>query len=45
MLRAAVDVSFNCISVDGDMSTNDTVLVLANGAAGRGGPARRSPRR
>ena len=34
MLRAAVDVSFNCISVDGDMSTNDTVLALANGAAG-----------
>lgn len=33
-LRAAVDASFNCISVDGDMSTNDTVLVLANGAAG-----------
>jgi glutamate N-acetyltransferase/amino-acid N-acetyltransferase len=35
MLRKAVDVSFNCISVDGDMSTNDTVLVLANGASGR----------
>lgn len=34
LLRAAVDVSFNSISVDGDMSTNDTVLVLANGAAG-----------
>lgn len=34
MLRAAVDVSFNCISVDGDMSTNDTVLALANGTAG-----------
>jgi glutamate N-acetyltransferase/amino-acid N-acetyltransferase len=33
-LRAAVDRSFNCISVDGDMSTNDTVLALANGAAG-----------
>jgi glutamate N-acetyltransferase/amino-acid N-acetyltransferase len=33
-LRAAVDSSFNCISVDGDMSTNDTVLALANGAAG-----------
>ncbi|KAL5536902.1 ECM42 [Sanghuangporus sanghuang] len=35
-LRAAVayatDRSFNSISVDGDMSTNDTVLVLANGA-------------
>ena len=34
MLRQAVDVSFNCISIDGDMSTNDTVLLLANGASG-----------
>jgi glutamate N-acetyltransferase/amino-acid N-acetyltransferase len=34
MLRTAVDASFNCISVDGDTSTNDTVLILANGAAG-----------
>jgi glutamate N-acetyltransferase / amino-acid N-acetyltransferase len=33
-LRAAVGVSFNRVSVDGDMSTNDTVLVLANGASG-----------
>ena len=33
-LGAAVDKSFNCISVDGCMSTNDTVLVLANSAAG-----------
>ena len=33
-LGVAVDKSFNCISVDGCMSTNDTVLVLANGAAG-----------
>lgn len=33
-LRAAAERSFNRISVDGDMSTNDTVLVLANGAAG-----------
>ncbi|MGE5325746.1 MAG: bifunctional ornithine acetyltransferase/N-acetylglutamate synthase, partial [Deltaproteobacteria bacterium] len=33
-LRAAVDVSFNRVSVDGDTSTNDTVLVLANGASG-----------
>jgi glutamate N-acetyltransferase/amino-acid N-acetyltransferase len=30
----AVDDSFNCISVDGHMSTNDTVLLVANGAAG-----------
>ncbi len=35
MLRAAVAVSFNAISVDGDTSTNDTVLLLANGASGR----------
>jgi glutamate N-acetyltransferase / amino-acid N-acetyltransferase len=34
MLRRAVDASFNSISVDGDTSTNDTVLVLANGTAG-----------
>jgi glutamate N-acetyltransferase/amino-acid N-acetyltransferase len=32
-LEEAVDQSFNCITVDGDMSTNDTVLVLANGLA------------
>jgi glutamate N-acetyltransferase/amino-acid N-acetyltransferase len=35
-LAAAVEDSFNCISVDGHMSTNDTVLLLANGAAGCG---------
>jgi glutamate N-acetyltransferase / amino-acid N-acetyltransferase len=33
-LREAVEVSFNRISVDGDTSTNDTVLLLASGAAG-----------
>lgn len=33
-LRTAVAKSFNRISVDGDMSTNDTLLVLANGASG-----------
>jgi glutamate N-acetyltransferase/amino-acid N-acetyltransferase len=33
-LRWAVERSFNCITVDGDMSTNDTVLLLANGASG-----------
>jgi glutamate N-acetyltransferase/amino-acid N-acetyltransferase len=32
-LSEAVACSFNRITVDGDMSTNDTVLVLANGAA------------
>jgi glutamate N-acetyltransferase/amino-acid N-acetyltransferase len=33
-LREAVEVSFNRISVDGDTSTNDTVLLLASGAGG-----------
>ena len=32
-LSYAVDRSFNSISVDGDMSTNDTIIALANGAA------------
>jgi glutamate N-acetyltransferase/amino-acid N-acetyltransferase len=34
ILTHAVDRSFNSISIDGDMSTNDTVALLANGAAG-----------
>ncbi|HEY5100175.1 MAG TPA: bifunctional glutamate N-acetyltransferase/amino-acid acetyltransferase ArgJ [Gaiellaceae bacterium] len=34
LLRPAVDASFNAISVDGECSTNDTVLLLANGASG-----------
>jgi glutamate N-acetyltransferase/amino-acid N-acetyltransferase len=34
LLREAAEISFNCVSVDGHMSTNDTVLLLANGAAG-----------
>lgn len=33
-LRPAVDESFNRISVDGECSTNDTVVLLANGASG-----------
>ncbi|MDD5042692.1 MAG: bifunctional glutamate N-acetyltransferase/amino-acid acetyltransferase ArgJ [Candidatus Omnitrophica bacterium] len=33
-LGVAVDKSFNCISVDGCMSTNDTVLAMANAQAG-----------
>jgi glutamate N-acetyltransferase / amino-acid N-acetyltransferase len=33
-LSAAVGKSFNCISIDGDTSTNDTVILLANGLAG-----------
>jgi len=31
MLRAAADASFNCVTVDGDTSTNDTLLLLASG--------------
>jgi glutamate N-acetyltransferase/amino-acid N-acetyltransferase len=33
LLRPAVEVSFNAISVDGDCSTNDAVVLLASGAA------------
>jgi len=33
-LREVVSRTFNCITVDGDSSTNDTLLVLANGASG-----------
>jgi glutamate N-acetyltransferase / amino-acid N-acetyltransferase len=33
-LRPAVDTSFNAISVDGECSTNDSVVLLANGASG-----------
>ena len=33
-LKKAVDRSFNRISIDGDQSTNDTVLALANGESG-----------
>ncbi|MBI4329278.1 MAG: bifunctional glutamate N-acetyltransferase/amino-acid acetyltransferase ArgJ [Chloroflexi bacterium] len=42
VLKEAVETSFNMVTVDGDTSTNDTVLLLANGAAGNppigGGP-------
>jgi glutamate N-acetyltransferase/amino-acid N-acetyltransferase len=34
MLRAAVDRTYGCLTVDGDMSTNDMVALLANGASG-----------
>jgi glutamate N-acetyltransferase/amino-acid N-acetyltransferase len=34
MLQPAVEGSFNSISIDGDMSTNDTVLLLASGGSG-----------
>jgi glutamate N-acetyltransferase / amino-acid N-acetyltransferase len=33
-LREACDRSLNCMSIDGDTSTNDTVLLLASGASG-----------
>jgi glutamate N-acetyltransferase/amino-acid N-acetyltransferase len=34
VLKTAVNLSFNRITVDGDTSTNDTVILLANGASG-----------
>ena len=34
MLTAGIERSFNSLSVDGDMSTNDTVVLMANGASG-----------
>jgi len=34
MLRQAVDISFNMVSIDGDNSPNDMVLLMANGLAG-----------
>ena len=34
ILRQACDESLNCISIDGDTSTNDTALLLASGASG-----------
>lgn len=33
-LKSTADQTYNCIAVDGDTSTNDTVLLLANGASG-----------
>ena len=41
---AGVDASFNSISVDGECSTNDTVVLLASGAQGSSGRRRRTPR-
>ena len=42
-LREAADVSFNMVSIDGDTSTNDTLLILANGLAGGGTINKDSP--
>jgi len=39
LLQTAVAGSFNCLTVDGAESTNDTVLLLANGTAGPTDPA------
>jgi glutamate N-acetyltransferase/amino-acid N-acetyltransferase len=33
-LRESAAATYNCVSIDGDMSTNDTLLILANGRAG-----------
>jgi glutamate N-acetyltransferase/amino-acid N-acetyltransferase len=41
-LRHAADRSFHALSVDGDTSTNDTVLLLANGRAAPGGEGHRA---
>ena len=34
LLQRVADATFNCVTVDGDTSTNDSLLILANGAAG-----------
>lgn len=41
-LRRAAEHTFNCLTIDGDTSTNDTVLILANGASGASVSDRRS---
>ncbi|SRR5579885_113352 len=40
-LKSALPSSFNAITVDGDMSTNDSVVLMANGVAGNGAMKRR----
>ena len=42
-LKEATDRTFNLITVDGDMSTNDTVLIMANGTAGNSPLTEKSP--
>ncbi|GBE05079.1 MAG TPA: bifunctional glutamate N-acetyltransferase/amino-acid acetyltransferase ArgJ [Nitrospirae bacterium] len=42
-LRKAVNTSFNKLTIDGDMSTNDTVMVMANGMLKNTPLTRRSP--
>ncbi len=43
LLQRVVDRTFNCITVDGDTSTNDMVLVMANGASGASLDKRSAP--
>lgn len=43
LLKKAVNKSFNAITVDGDTSTNDTVLLFANGMAGNPAIVENSP--
>lgn len=43
ILKRSADQTFHCVTVDGDMSRNDTVLFLANGACGNS-PVRRGSR-
>ena len=43
MLRRSVERSYNRISVDGDTSTNDTLVLLANGASGVGADPKELP--
>lgn len=43
ILKRNADKTFNCTTVDGDMSTNDTTLLLANGSAGNAPIRRGSP--
>jgi glutamate N-acetyltransferase/amino-acid N-acetyltransferase len=40
-LKAALPHSFNAITIDGDMSTNDTVILMASGAAGNRAASRK----
>jgi glutamate N-acetyltransferase/amino-acid N-acetyltransferase len=40
-LKTALPHSFNAITIDGDMSTNDTVILMASGAAGNRAPSRK----
>ena len=43
MLKEAVDLSFNCITVDGDTSTNDSFILVASGAVDVGIESEKSP--